>query len=152
MFAAGIDIGHLPYKSGGEPSTALLGRQVDFAAFNFSPPTWSLLKSGQLRALAGCTDKRVDAFPDVPTLKEEGYPHAFVTFWYGYFLLAGTPQPIVDKLASAFEKTINNPKLINKLLETVNITDYIAGSAFTEYLIKERQVIEDVARRAKMIK
>ena len=67
------------------------------------------IDAGRLRILAVCTDERMAALPDVPTVKEKtGFPLEVVT-WYLIFAPAGTPQPIVDKLSAAINQAIKAP-------------------------------------------
>jgi tripartite-type tricarboxylate transporter receptor subunit TctC len=58
--------------------------------------------------------------PEVPTLAEAGYPGIELTPWWGVFLPAGTPQPIVDKLATAFERIVAMPETTEFLTKFAN--------------------------------
>ena len=146
---AGIEVGHLPFKSGGEANTSLMGGQVDFALNGF-PPSVGLLKSGDLVALASTLGK-VPGLQNIPTMEEVGYPKASLGFVCGYYLPKGTPQPIVDKLASVFEKAMKGPN-IEKNLENSGLTlDYRPGPAFGNAIIQEFKTLEEVAKKAKLI-
>ena len=147
---AGVDIAHLPYKSGGEVNTSVLGGQVDLATQAFSPAV-GLLKSGDLRALVSTSGKIPD-FPDIPTIGELGYPKATLGIWSGYFLPKGTPKPIVEKLASVFEKAMKNPAVVKNLENSGQMLDYLDGPTFTRFIIEENKTLEEVARKAKIIK
>lgn len=148
---AGLDIAHLPFKSGAEVNTALLSGAIDYA-HNGLPPSIGLLKSGDLRALASNTFDKVPGFPDIPTLSELGYPKAVLITWFGFFLPKGTPKPIVDKLASVFEKVINNPTVKQRVENQGVIVRYWDSPTFSKYITEQKKVLEDVARKAKMIK
>ncbi len=147
---AGIDVGHLPFKSGGEANTSLLGGQVDFA-LNGYPPSVGLLNSGDLLALASTLGK-IPGLHNVPTMEELGYPKASLGFVGGYYLPKGTPQPIVDKLAMAFEKAMKNPIVEKNLESSGQRLDYRDGPAFAKSIIEEYKTLEEVARKAKIIK
>ena len=147
----GFDVAHLPYKSGGEVVTSLLGGQVDFA-FQGVSSALGLLKSGDFRALASITFERMPGFPDIPTLKELGYPNVIIIACYGYFLPKGTPKPVVDKLASVFEKAIMNPAVKKKIEDLVNIRMYQDGPTYTRFIEEEYKTLENLAKKAKLIK
>ena len=106
--AAGIKLRHVPYSGAGPALTAILGGHVDALA---SGPAVVLphIKSGKLRALAGWGDKRVAALPEVPTLKELGYPDAEFYIWAGVFAPRGTPEPVLAKLRDALRAGVNDP-------------------------------------------
>jgi tripartite-type tricarboxylate transporter receptor subunit TctC len=72
------------------------------------------IDAGRLRILAVCTNERMAALPDVPTLKEKtGFPLEVVT-WYLIFAPAGTPQPIVDRLSVSINQAIKAPAIVEK--------------------------------------
>ena len=70
--AAGIKLNHIPHQGSGPAITALLGGHVDMASTAIAPAQGHI-QAGKLRALAVFSDKRLKAYPDVPTLKEMGY-------------------------------------------------------------------------------
>lgn len=97
---AGIDIVHVPYKGAGPCTTAVVAGEVDIT---FAPILSGLpfVESDQLKALAVTSDERSPGAPDIPTIKESGYPsYSFVT-WYGVVAPAGTPADIVEKVGNA---------------------------------------------------
>ena len=66
--------------------------------------------AGKLRPLATATHTRSHALPAVPTLEEEGMPDFDTSLWFGLLGPAGTPRPIIDKLADATPKAMQTPK------------------------------------------
>ncbi len=147
---AGIDVAHLPYKSGGEVVTSLLGGHVDIASQGL-PSALGLMQSGDLIGLAS-TFGKIPGFPNIPTMEELGYPKATLGVWVGYFLPKGTPKPIADKLASVFEKAINNPTVKKNLEDSGQVLDYQNSPAFLKFINEEYKMLEDVAKKAKLIK
>lgn len=145
---AGIDVAHLPYKSGGEVIPALLGGHVDFASQGL-PSAMGLMKSGDLRALAS-TFGKIAGFPEIPSMEELGYPKPPFVVWVGYFLPKGTSKPIVDKLASVFKKTINNPVVKKNLEDSGQTLDYQDGPAFGKFMAVEYNVLGDLLKKAKI--
>src|SRR5262249_40381596 len=94
----GLRTTYVPYKQNAQALTDLLQGQVDFLAFD---ATWASgqAKGGKIRILAATATKRSVALPDVPTLTELGYGGNDVSPWWGVVVAAGTPKPIVDRLA-----------------------------------------------------
>ena len=92
-----IDIVHVPYKGAGGAIADLVGGHVQ-AMVSALQTVAPHVHSGRLRMLGVMSAKRAEAFPDVPTLKEQGLPDLEVETWYAMFAPAGTPAPIVQRL------------------------------------------------------
>jgi len=109
----GIELFHVPYRGSYMPD--LLGGQVQ-VAFNSPVTTMGSIQSGQLRALAVTSTKRLDALPDVPTVAEfvPGY-EAYV--WHGIGAPKGTPMEIISKLNKEINAVIADPKIIKRFAE-----------------------------------
>jgi tripartite-type tricarboxylate transporter receptor subunit TctC len=113
---AAIDIVHVPYKGGGPAITDVLGGQVELT-FVGAPASMPHIQAGRLKVLAVTTPKRAVAFPNVPTVAEMGYPGYEVGAWYGVLAPAGTPAAIVERLSGDLAKTVNAPKIRERLLQ-----------------------------------
>jgi tripartite-type tricarboxylate transporter receptor subunit TctC len=100
---AGLSTTYVPYKANPSALADLLGGQLDFIAFD---STWTLgqQKNGFVRILAVTTARRSAAMPDVPTMQELGFKDYDMTPWWGVLVPAGTPRPIVEKLAAWFNQ------------------------------------------------
>ena len=105
---AGVDMTHIPYKGGGPALNDVIGGQVPIFFGNMAS-SLPHVKAGKLRALAITGSKRSDALPDVPTMAEAGLPDYEVNEWNAIFAPAGTPAPIVAKLAEAIAKALHAP-------------------------------------------
>ena len=114
-FLAKVNFVHVPYKGTGAALADLMGGRVDFAFAD--PSVLTLVKSGQLRALAVTTPKRYAAAPDVPTVAEAGLPGFQATNWYCMLAPAATPKPIISRLNSEIVKILDKPEIRAKLLE-----------------------------------
>ncbi|WP_198969972.1 tripartite tricarboxylate transporter substrate binding protein [Xylophilus sp. ASV27] len=112
---AGIDWVHVPYKGGAPAITDLLAGQV--SAY-FANPVSGLpyVQSGRLRALATTGAHRMEALPDVPTVQESGYKDFEVVEWNGFFAPAGTPQPVIARLAAAVRDATRQPEVQRRML------------------------------------
>jgi tripartite-type tricarboxylate transporter receptor subunit TctC len=92
-----INIIHVPYKGAGGAIADLVGGHVQ-AMVSALQTVAPHVQAGRLRMLGVMSAKRAEAFPDVPTLKEQGLPDLEVETWYAMFAPAGTPAPIVERL------------------------------------------------------
>lgn len=93
---AGTKAIHVPYKGGGPMITGLLANDTH-AVIGTVPLVTPYIKSGQLRPIAVTSPKRIAELPDVPAVAEK-LPGYEVDLWWGFFVPAGTPRPIVEKL------------------------------------------------------
>ncbi|MBS0243564.1 MAG: tripartite tricarboxylate transporter substrate binding protein [Proteobacteria bacterium] len=109
---AGVDILHVPYRGTGEALTDFLAGVVQI---NGDPPVLSHVISGRAKLLAVVAKERRSDFPNVPRLQEI-YPEINVTVWFALFAPAGTPQPIIDKVAAAFNAVAREPEMKGILL------------------------------------
>ena len=94
--------------------------------------------------------ERSPVAPEVPTVAESGYPGFDAVAWHGFMAPAGTPQPIIDKLNSAFLNALKDPQSI-KLIEAQAIQ--IVGSsqeAFASFIKQDIVLWKEVARQAKV--
>ena len=105
--AANFRMTHIPFTGAGPAVTALLGGQVDAVA---SGPATVVqhIKAGKLRPLAHWGDRPLSALPDVPSLKQAGYPVQF-SQWSALFVPAGTPDDVVQRLRAASRKVAADP-------------------------------------------
>jgi tripartite-type tricarboxylate transporter receptor subunit TctC len=94
----GLKMVHVPYKGDTPAVTDLIGGQVALI-FATAPSVTGHIKTGRLRLLATCGEKRAIAFPDTPTMIESGFPKVVVTGWWGLIAPTGTPQDIVQKVS-----------------------------------------------------
>jgi len=105
---------HIPYRGTGPSVTDLMGGQVD-ATFTGSPVVLPHVRSGQLRALAVSSVKRLPSLPDVPTVAECGFPGFDADQWYGVVAPAGTPAAVVARLNAEINKALQNPQVAQQL-------------------------------------
>lgn len=105
--AAGIDILHVPYRGGGESLTDFLAGVVQIHA---DPNTMPHVSAGKANLLAVLDRVRHPDFPNVPMLKEV-YPELDFLAWFGMYAPAGTPEPIIEKLATEMNKIARDPEL-----------------------------------------
>ena len=103
---AGVDLVHIPYKGGGPALNAVLMGEVS-VLFNNMIATVPHINSGRLRALGVTTKARSPIAPEIPSIAESGLPGFEATGWFGAFVPAGTPDSVVQKVASEIARIVN---------------------------------------------
>lgn len=109
-----ISMLHIPYRGTAPAVNDLLGNQIQ-VLFTGAPAVMGHVKSGQLRALAVSSPKRIPALPDIPTVAELGYKNFEADQWYGVVAPAGTPREIVMKLNQQINLALNSNELKKRL-------------------------------------
>ena len=144
--AAGIKLRHVPHAGAGPALTAILGGHVDALA---SGPAVVLphIKAGTLRPLAGWGDKRVAALPDVPTLKELGYPDAEFYIWAGVFAPKGTPEPVVAKLRATVRDAVNDSEFKAAMDKLETPVTFKQGDEFQRFFDADAKRLAEGVRR-----
>ena len=112
--SAGIDIVHVPYRGAAAAATDTIGGQAQIM-FGSLASLLPFVKSGQLRPIGACTEKRTALAPDLPTLAET-VPGLHVNAWYGLFLPAGTPKEIIGKLRGEVVKIMDSAEMKERLV------------------------------------
>ncbi len=114
--ATGIELVHVPYKGEAQSLTDLLGGQIN-VNFNSIGTALPQLRSGKVRALALVSNVRSKAWPVVPTFPELGVTNLDSSGWFGLFAPAGTPRPIVDRIAADVAQVLALPDVAANLRE-----------------------------------
>jgi tripartite-type tricarboxylate transporter receptor subunit TctC len=123
---AGINMLHVPYKGSAPAMQGLMGEQVTLV-FENAVAAIPLVQSGKLRALAVTSGKRYSGLPDVPAIAES-LPGYEIVSWQAVFAPAGTPQPVVQRLATEIARIIHEPD-IKARLSTLGVEPSGAGPA-----------------------
>jgi tripartite-type tricarboxylate transporter receptor subunit TctC len=97
---AGVKFTEIPYRGGGPAMQSLIAGDTQIY-FGTPPSTLPHIVSGRVKGLGISAAERSSLFPDLPGMKEAGLPAYELDFWYGFFLPAGTPQPVVQKVFEA---------------------------------------------------
>lgn len=104
---AGIRLTHVPYKGAGPALADVVSGQIP-ATFTSMATAAPFAKSGRLRILGVTSNKRLPAFPDVPTFEESGIPGMIVEHWWGVMAPARVPQAVLEKLRVEIIKAVNS--------------------------------------------
>ena len=147
---AGIKLTQVPYQ--GSPQAVadvVAGRTL----MTFSPVSTvvGLIAAGKLVALATTTSKRASALPDVPTMVESGLPGVQTSLWFGILAPAGTPRPIVDKLAAASRQAVHTPAAMDALHKQGDDPLDAGPGEFANFMKSEIARWTEVAHAAGMI-
>jgi tripartite-type tricarboxylate transporter receptor subunit TctC len=109
-----VDITHVPFKGGAPALTALISGEVDMSYENSLVVT-PHVKAGKVKALAVTGSKRSKLMPELPTISESGLPGYDASGWYGLFVPAATPKPIVARLNQEAVKALRMPDVVRTL-------------------------------------
>jgi tripartite-type tricarboxylate transporter receptor subunit TctC len=112
---AGVDMVHVPYRSGGPALTDLLGGQMQ-VMFPTTVASIEFIRAGRLRALAVTAATRSDALPDTPTVAES-VPGYEASNWFGVCAPKATPAEIVEKLNKEINAGLVDPKITARLAD-----------------------------------
>jgi tripartite-type tricarboxylate transporter receptor subunit TctC len=141
------DIVHVPYKGSGSSLTDVISGQVPMAVANVTGQVLELHRAGKLRMLAVTTPQRLAADPQFPTAVESGLPGLVAMNFSALFAPAGTPSPIIDKIATATGRAMADGEarksLINQGMEPATESSPEATRRFIE---------EDIARWTPVIR
>lgn len=132
----GLDMVHVPYKSGGPAIADVMGGQVDFmfATVAASSP---LVSGGKLRALAVSSPQRSARLPEVPTVAETVIPGYEAYEWNGVLLPAGTPDAISQQLHQAVAEVLKEPEVQQRLADLGAQPVGSTPAEFSAFLKKE---------------
>ena len=119
MQNAGIQMIHVPYKSGSAALTDLMAGNVDMM-FDQMYSAVPSIRADKLRPIAITSKKRSPLFPNLPSFAELGYPKVEVLNWQGFIAPAGTPKPIIDILNKAANEALKDPQLRELMLSQGN--------------------------------
>jgi tripartite-type tricarboxylate transporter receptor subunit TctC len=146
---AGVKIVQVTYPGSPQVTQDLLAGRV-MMSFQIASAVIGQLKAGQLRALAVAADQRSDLLPDVPTMAEAGMPDFNTPLWFGLVAPAGTPRPVIDKLATAAKKAMHAPDAVDLLHKQGFRPEDMGPDQFGAYIKSEIARWSAVARAAGM--
>lgn len=133
---AGIDINHIPYKSGAQALTDLIGGQVS-TTFVAVATAMSQVKAGSVKALGVSGLARSRSMPTVPTISEAGVPGYELVSWSGALVRAGTPDAIVARLNASMVKVASKPEFQTRLQGLGVEPDLMPTDVFAARILQE---------------
>jgi hypothetical protein len=131
-----LDMTHIPYRGSGPAIADVLAGQVPMA-FESTGAMVPHLNSGKVRALATTGAVRAKNLPDVPTMKELGYPKFVVENWYGIFVPAKTSTALVNQLNKEINKTLASTEVAESLSKMGSLNSEQTPEQFAAFIKKE---------------
>jgi tripartite-type tricarboxylate transporter receptor subunit TctC len=138
----------VPFKGGGEAVNAVLSGSTPIALIG-EGNVIGQIRAGTMTPLVMVNNIRSPNFPDVPTLEQTGYKGPPSRSWYGLFAPAGTPRPIVDKIARDVATIVNDPAFRERHLTARSLVPAInTPEQFADEIKKDRVMAERVVKDA----
>ena len=135
----GADTVHVPYKGDAPAMTDLFGGRIQYL-FNNPVSAIGAAKGDKVRILAVTGEHRLPAIPDVPTMREAGFPGFEVVGWFAFFLRSETPRPVAEKLNAALSEIIRSQDMADFLRERGTLPTGIGLAEFASKVRDERKV------------
>lgn len=146
---AGLQLLHVPYKSGPQAVTDLIGGQLTIYMGGV-PVSLPMVKSGKLRPLGVSSLKRIAQLPDVPTIAEAGVPGFEVNVWYGLLAPRGTPPKIVAKISADVSRIVKTPEMRERFAGLGADAEGTTPEAFRNYFRADVEKWAKVVKAAKI--
>jgi tripartite-type tricarboxylate transporter receptor subunit TctC len=141
---AGIQMVHVPYRGSAPATNALLAGEVQV---QFDQLTLPYIKSGKVRGLAMLAEVRHPDFPDIPTLREQGYGKDGGDSWFGILAPTGTPLAVVAKLDQAIAAALRAPDIMAKVHNGGMRVTYLNPADFKERIAVENKSFGEIIKK-----
>jgi tripartite-type tricarboxylate transporter receptor subunit TctC len=141
---AGIRMTHVPYRGSAPASNALVAGEVQA---QFDQTCLPHVKAGKLVGLAMLSEVRHPDFPDIPTLREQGYGKQEGDSWFGVLAPAGTSPAVVARFDKAIAEALRSPEVIDKLHKGGARVTYLDQTAFRERVDAETRMFGSIIRQ-----
>ena len=144
---AGIQLLNVPYKTSAQAATALASGEVDMQMLDAASmrPLW---QSGRVRPVAISGATRMNALPDLPTLREEGVPDYDFTAWFATYFARGTPPQIAERMSDILRRAMKTPGVVEMLNSGGMEPLELSGDELTQLARKEVAIWTDIVKRA----
>jgi tripartite-type tricarboxylate transporter receptor subunit TctC len=142
-----VNVLHVPYRGTAPMLAAIVAGEIQIV---IDPMFTSLpqVLGGKINALAVTSDERVAKLPNVPTVKEAGFPKLRNTFWLGVVAPAGTPAAVIDRLNAAFRDALSQPEAQKRLSNLGAMAKVTSPTEFGQFLAEERALWTGVVKSA----
>ncbi|MNV32406.1 Tripartite tricarboxylate transporter family receptor [compost metagenome] len=136
LHRAGLKVMHVPYKGNGAAMTDVIAGRVTmiFEAYGSGA---GKVNSGQLKALAVSSTKRLPGLPDVPTMAEQGVPDYSYYLWLGLLAPAGAPKDVLTKLSEALHFALNSKEVKDRMRDDGSEPLIMSPDEYTEFLKRD---------------
>jgi tripartite-type tricarboxylate transporter receptor subunit TctC len=144
---AGIDVTHVPYKGNTPILNDLIGRHVDLGVLTI-PGTGTQAKSGMVKPIAVTGLKRSSELPDVPTVRESGFPDYSADIWNILVAPRGTPPAILAKLSDALNSAMKQADVQQQFVAQGMTPDVMTSAETGDFVRREREKWADVVKKS----
>ena len=135
--AASVEMTHVPFKGAAPLKQELIAGRIHLGGDQLSS-SLADIKAGKLKALATSASRRIPELPDVPTVRELGYPVLEADGWNGFFAPAKTPREIVERLSKEAAAAVKHPEVAKRLREMA--AEPVGSSGAEQEAIFKRQM------------
>jgi tripartite-type tricarboxylate transporter receptor subunit TctC len=132
-----IEMTHIPFKGAAPLKQELIAGRVNIGGDQLSS-SLADIKAGKLKALATSASRRIPELPDVPTVRELGYPILELDGWNGFFAPAKTPREVIDRLQREVAASVKHPDISRRLRDMA--AEPVGSSAQEQEAILKRQM------------
>jgi tripartite-type tricarboxylate transporter receptor subunit TctC len=146
---AGVFMTHIPYRGAGPALNDTVAGQVPII-FDNMPSALPFIKEGKLIAIVVAAPQRLAQLPNVPTFKEVGLEPVNRMAFYGLVAPKGTPRAVVDKIAEAARKVLEDPSVKKRIEDTGSLVLGNTPEQFAAQMKAELKVYQDVVKRQKL--
>jgi tripartite-type tricarboxylate transporter receptor subunit TctC len=143
---SGTDIRYVQYKGGAQATNDLMGGHIDML-FMTTPVAMPLIKGGKARPLALTGPVRWKGLPDVPTMREVGYPDFDLIGWFGLWLPANTRPEIVARLHAEVDRAVADPDIRTRFDDLGLLPGGMSTAEFARYVAQDLAQMRDLAAR-----
>jgi len=147
----GAPLQMIPYKSSGEAVLSVIGGNT-IATLVDSGPAAGSIKAGTVRALGISSEARSPEFPDVPTMKEAGFPELSISFWAGMFAPVGVPAPIVKKLETELLRIVKLPDIQQRMKDLAEVPEGRNGADTHKFIQGQITMFSEIAKSANLVR
>jgi tripartite-type tricarboxylate transporter receptor subunit TctC len=142
---ARVDITHVPYRGVGPAMTALLAGEIQMM-FDTAPLIMPHLRSGAARPLGVTSEQRMAVLPEVPTIAEADVPGYVSSSWFGLVAPAGTPAPVLARIAEAAAAALRQPDVVARFADQGGELGGMGPEEFARFILAEREKWTAVVR------
>ena len=148
-FMAGTNVLHVPYR-GSAPAVTDVATGAVTMSFSSLAAALPLMDAGKIRAVAVTSKERMPQLPDVAPLSEgaPGLKDYELLNWFGLFITAGTPQPIVDKLNGVINAALNDKAIVDKLLPQGIVPKPMSPAEYKKFVESETAKFGKIVQQA----
>jgi tripartite-type tricarboxylate transporter receptor subunit TctC len=135
--AANVEMTHVPFKGAAPLKQELIAGRINLGGDQLSS-SLADIKAGKLKALATSASRRIPELPDVPTVRELGYPMLEADGWNGFFAPAKTPREVIDRLHKEIASAMRHPDVAKRMREMA--AEPVGSSPAEQDAILKRQM------------